>query len=689
MNKYNLLLFFIISSLNYVLAQDSIPTTELKEIVIESDRAWVENGVYNFIPTKKDKQLSNSPGTLINMMNIPMLRGDRNGITTISNDPVSIFINGNPATEIDLSTFLPKNVKKIEYLQDPSDPMYRGKKNVVNFIVTEYSVGGVTRVDLMQTIPDRGFYLLGSKLTYKRMSYGLRFLGRYDKWHSTAETEDTYKEIWYDGIKYDLLRRTYAEHSKGKNYNFDISANAVYNKKDSFRAVHTLALGFDKEPGGTTTGENSWSANLFNSDYSASYNSSRGLRPSISGDYDLNLSQKIMLNGYWQYVHADNTGYSWNRMGENGKIENESKEKIDNVNIRVGLSYDLNSKCQMELFAEPSLKWYSTQYSGSNTTQQNQFREDMNVTFSFWYKLNSKISFKISPGFIQSHYKVADDVRHEIRPDMSFSGQWNPNRKFSMNLSLRAFRFGASASESNPVMIQLSELEWATGNQDLKNMVSWSGSLNLYYRFFNWLSVSGDMYYSREENTLYTLYAAAPKEMGGIIRNTVNAPSGDHFSAGMGVSINLFSRRLSIFLSPSLTYRHCRGEYAGDHVTGRLNGNIGYRLRNVKLELSYDPGQRVYGVAGNVYYRKSDSFNFDISYGISDWYFSCGISDIFHLKRKDIHRSLSNVFDSYSVSKHRGRACYLNITYTIGYGKKIDPNINVEGASSVESSVVR
>ncbi len=65
---------------------------------------------------------------------------------------VTIFINGNPADDTDLRTFWPQNAIRVEYIQNPDDPKFRGATNVVNFIMKEYTFGGLTKLDVMADI---------------------------------------------------------------------------------------------------------------------------------------------------------------------------------------------------------------------------------------------------------------------------------------------------------------------------------------------------------------------------------------------------------------------------------------------------------------------------------------------------------------------------------------------------------
>ena len=44
---------------------DSVAAKELEEVVVMGDRAWIQDGIINVIPSKQEKKLSNSPETLI------------------------------------------------------------------------------------------------------------------------------------------------------------------------------------------------------------------------------------------------------------------------------------------------------------------------------------------------------------------------------------------------------------------------------------------------------------------------------------------------------------------------------------------------------------------------------------------------------------------------------------------------
>ncbi|MDE6295905.1 MAG: hypothetical protein K2M03_07570 [Muribaculaceae bacterium] len=132
-------------------------------------------------------------------MNLPLISVSQdNSIKDIRGENVKIFINGNEATDLDLSAFWPKDVTRVEYYTDPTDPIYKGYKGVLNFVMPVYAAGGVTKIDVSQMLsPYGGMYDVSSKLVYKRMTYGLGLDAMLSNDNNTFEEQTSYKDVWY------------------------------------------------------------------------------------------------------------------------------------------------------------------------------------------------------------------------------------------------------------------------------------------------------------------------------------------------------------------------------------------------------------------------------------------------------------------------------------------------------------
>ena len=164
-------------------ANDSVKENKLKEIVVKGERAWIEGEKAVFLPTKREKNLAKDPASLVRNMAIPTVIVTGNEIRSIAGTPVTIFINGERADNIDINTFWPKQTKRVEYLENPSDPTFEGASAVLNFVMTDYEAGGVTKIDLEQQFPNSGDYYVASKLAYRRMTFGASFSGEYSREH--------------------------------------------------------------------------------------------------------------------------------------------------------------------------------------------------------------------------------------------------------------------------------------------------------------------------------------------------------------------------------------------------------------------------------------------------------------------------------------------------------------------------
>lgn len=146
---------------------DSIGTQTLDEVVVESRTQHVIDQGVEYIPSKKTRKSAIDASNLLDLMNIPQLdiTPGSLAVKTYTGKDVAMFIDFKEATEEDLQGLRPEDVLRVEVLQYPQDPRFRGQANVVNFIMRKYDWGGYTKLTLTgNTLSvDRGNGLLYSK----------------------------------------------------------------------------------------------------------------------------------------------------------------------------------------------------------------------------------------------------------------------------------------------------------------------------------------------------------------------------------------------------------------------------------------------------------------------------------------------------------------------------------------------
>ncbi len=91
--KWSIIIFSILVMFccKFAAADDSIPSKQLKEVIVLGDNQWIEKGVMNFIPSKNAKKLSNSPASLIKSMHLPFIKR-KTGLLLVYLEKLFLFL---------------------------------------------------------------------------------------------------------------------------------------------------------------------------------------------------------------------------------------------------------------------------------------------------------------------------------------------------------------------------------------------------------------------------------------------------------------------------------------------------------------------------------------------------------------------------------------------------------------------
>ena len=101
-----------------------------------------------YIPTGKQKNASQNAVDLLRQMAMPQIQINpvSEAVTDNAGGEVAIFINFLEASKEEMEGLRTPDVKKVEYLEFPTDPRFRGAQRVINIIVQEYAYGGYTKL---------------------------------------------------------------------------------------------------------------------------------------------------------------------------------------------------------------------------------------------------------------------------------------------------------------------------------------------------------------------------------------------------------------------------------------------------------------------------------------------------------------------------------------------------------------
>ncbi len=681
-----LLVIFVCSNSVVVFAQDNdtVPTY-LQELVVESKNSWVEKDRVVFVPTKKEKNLANSVETLITSMNIPLIKINDDKMMDLRGEDVTVFINGAEATQVELSNFWPKDALRVEYLANPSDPKYKGCRAVINIITPVYAAGGVTKVETTQLVwPYFAFYNVSSKLVYKKMTYGAMINAINRNGNVTEEEKEEYYNIWYNDQQYPILSNERKGESKSHGDNIKAAFNAIYNK-DNMRMVHVASLSWDKW-NSLSDFANRWTPEIFNSEYSRSDSRNRTISPGVSGMYEFVLSSKFQLNASWQYSYASINKENNNQMADLAVIANNSCEKAHATVVRANLYYILSPKSYLQLSLDEKVNVYSIRYSGSYDNLSRQTAGTSTTGITWGWSPSNRFSINVTPGITVNYRRIRGvDNEVDVNPFFYLSSNWYQSDRAYLNITGMYQASNASASQANEVLQRQSELLWFKGNPEIGNYIYGSFGIQQIWMPVSWLTPSLNVKYTYWKIP-YRNFSVAPQEMGGLIEQPYNDRPMNEGYIGLNLNSNLFNRKLGINITPSVRFiKYCNGDEAKTLNRFAIDGRVNYTFGNFRINVSYTGVEKSIFDGGYVIQYRPDKWGLEITYGNGDFYAGIKISDIFHKYYRQRHDSFYDNYISYSMESQRGRKFTLDLSYTFGYGKRVNKSVHVQTADGVAS----
>lgn len=115
-------------------------------MVVEGVNRRAKAGELLFMPTKRQKEIAHDGYELLRQLDMPQISVEPKSfsVKTIAGKDVALFINGIPATTMDVRALKTSNVMSVNYYEFSSDPRFKGSDYAINYIVKEIG-GGYTK----------------------------------------------------------------------------------------------------------------------------------------------------------------------------------------------------------------------------------------------------------------------------------------------------------------------------------------------------------------------------------------------------------------------------------------------------------------------------------------------------------------------------------------------------------------
>ena len=666
---------------------DSLKIKELGEITVVADAQRTGTTKTVYIPSVRQKSTASDGVSLLSSMNIPQLSVNpiASKVTTADNQDVSLFINSHPATDEDVSGLNPSDVKRVEYLDSPTDARFLRARHVVNFITNSYTYGGYTKLRAKERFMVRsGEASLYSKFAYKAMEYDIMVSGDYDyNPHIGSVSDEIYR------LESGTIRRESATESGRKHRRGLYSAlRSSWNRNDDLSFRNLVSFSRINIPVYLSSGYVNFSSRYSSESYHAdspSENNALGW----NSDFFASLGRGWSLNTTVQAEYADNSTAS-NYMTEVESIKNHADESSWFLRGTAQANKLLSEK--ITLFSNVSSAAGRTKidYSGSSNTV-NRFRQTF-TGITFGVALNyKKIAGSIDGGYaLESNY-INGTTIDDRYPFTHINVQYAPDNKHSVSIWFQYATFSPDATMKNPNIIQQTELMYISGNPDLR--CSRNASANISYTWLpgnSWqMTVYATMF--RIANRQIAVYTPAGPD-GAMLKKYQNDGDYNHGQIGGRIIGKFAEDKLSVSVAPRLLLYKTTGSNNISHYPFTASFNADYYIGNFFLNAYYDAGAS-YVDGENAYLRKMPmSYSAGAGWSSHGWNVQLSLINLFRASWKLSKDTLTTRWYDSSLIQFGSeyhRRISLSVTYTFNYGRKVNRSGELSGEKNISTSILR
>lgn len=673
---------------------DSIKTQELNEVVVEAQMQRTSPNTTTYIPTNKQKIASQNAIDLLRQMAITQIHINpiNDAVTDNAGGDVAIFLNYLEASKEELEGLRTTDVKKVEFLEFPTDPRFRGAQRVINITVQRFSYGGYTKLTTNEN------FLVGfssrnnifSKFSFMKMTYDL-YVGanNWNNHHIGNTVKGIYSLKDADGIDYKLTRAEMLEGSHYKQNEYPITFRATY-ASEKVQIRNTIGFTHSDIPvyeqrGNLTYQPGSELNYTFNRN-----NPSRNNSLAYQGSFFFTLPHKISLDisPRLNYTHSnDYLSYSTSNYPE---IIRNAREDAYNYSVDAYLQKRIGQKHTAMLGINGGDNINRLSYSGTNS-YYDRFHNAF-VAGLFGYQLTSKnVRLYADAGVYWSQSDINSLVYTDTYPFVHVNLKYSPNSKNSFTIFLQYANATPGINQKAPDILQDNEFMYVSGNPLLEN--SRNLMINLGYTWmpsnaFGLSAFSNLNEFFDRQLTTYEHY----KDGEALIRNYRN--SGNFIKGEIGFAVNwkLLEGKLQIYGRPKQTFYKSTGVYNKTYNPLSVTVQATYYLNSFYFQAYYQSPDKIMFTSSPQINKSRNFHSLTVGWANSEWnirfmganFFNRGWSSAQIVTESPLYTEYRENIGTSSHSRIN-----VSITYTFGYGKKVQRGNEVGEQSGANSAIMK
>lgn len=673
-----------------IMPEDAV---RLKGVKVESENVHLYTDRSSFIPTQRQKNSAQNALMLLSMMSIPQLDVDlsNNTVGNAQGQEISIFINYVAATSEDLSGMNTRDVKKVEYLLNPTDPRFHGERFVLNFVMHNYEWGGYTKLMASGSfIKNRAKASAYSKISYKRMTFDIYADENYkSKCHGGLASEELFIFTNILGEESRTVRREktplHAQYESNRN---NLSLRAVYTG-GNLQISNRMAITHTGTPHDDMTSELSYSPDIFPK--SVAYNS--GHRNEWAAHYNADLyamlTDNLAFSTRGWYVFGKNRDYSDYTTDEGISIKNIAEETSHHFQLYPTFDWNLTKNHTLTLVTGTVHSWNDIDYLGNSPSRQTFNIGGYGVDAGYQLTL-PRYTIGADVAWFWQTNRISGFKASDSSPQINFFISYAPNGKHQVR---GTFFFGKeipSASQKSPNLLRQDELIYYCGNPDLKDYTRINANASYVYIPSNSWQMSLDGFINIINDQCVPVYLPDATD-GTMLRKYFNTGNMRNGCIRAGVTGRFLDGSLSVKIQPQLWIRRSKGEYAWHNNELACKIELQYFLGDIYF-LAWYTTPRKFQTDNGAVVNDPSQYQFQAGWSHGAWNISAHAFNFFHSSWVERQESLSSKYFTYSrmVFGDGNHASYnLSVTYTFGYGKKVKHDGEIGGAGSTPSAILK
>lgn len=674
---------------------DTIETQALNEVVIEASNQRINAEVSTYIPMARQKNSAQNAVSLLAQMSIPQIEVDpiNLAVKTAHGENVAIFIDYIPATSADLQGMKTQDVKKVEYYMHPSDARFQGAKYVINFVMQKYEWGGYTKLMADKWLGvNRSEGSLYSKMTYKRMIFDVfadeiyltdRHIGQSSSEHFN------FTDLNGNG-PLSVTRKSETQSSLYRNNSNDFSLRALYNT-ENVQISNRLSYSLKNVPHNDMDNALTYSSELFPASESSTIASSRDWALNYVGGYFFMLSKQVALNIDATYTYGRNTSNSHYFVPNELSIINNAKEDVHKFTSYLHLTWNPDKSNQFFSNFGVQHDWNIINYFGNSPSRQ---KYDVGIYFlgqNYQHIFNEKWNVGAGLAWIWETNRISGVNADNNFPQTNINATWSPDDKNQLYFTANYGSMFPNASQKSPNMLQQDELMWYKGTPELKDYKYTNALLSYTWLPNNRWQLTADAYFGYIKNRCVTLYSPTGPN-GAMLRQYFNG--GDYYSDYVGVNATgkFFGGKLVAKLRPQFWIRKTTGDYAWNSNQLTFTTQLSYYFGNFYLLGYYATPSKYQQNHSGIISRSPSKYQVQIGWGKGAWNLKATAYNFLHTSWEDSKETLTSEyysFDRTSFGTQTHARYSLSVTYTVGYGKKVQRNNEISGSGTAGSAILK